>query len=258
VRPILRWALQSSETVVCNSEHTSRQIHAICGREAKIIPYGSTVNGRPTPLPRNLVPKILFTGRLIERKGVEYLIRAMPLILRQRPALLQITGDGDQRKNLECLANSLGLRDSVRFLGFVTNGQLDDLYAGCDVYVNPSIVDSRGDTEGLGVTALEAFAHGRPVVASAVGGITDVVKHQRTGLLVPEKDEGALARAILEVLANPSRAAGLADAGLEHVRQWFDWDRITDRLEETYIQATIDYRTRRLLQTAARVGGHVQ
>ena len=204
------------------------------------------------------MPKILFTGRLIERKGVEYLIKAMPLILGQRPAMLQITGNGDQRKNLECLANSLGLRDSVQFLGFVTNQQLDELYAKCDVYVNPSIVDSRGDTEGLGVTALEAFAHGRPVVASAVGGITDVVKHQKTGLLVPEKDEGALARAILEVLADPSRASSLAAAGLQHARQWFDWERITDRLEATYVQATVDYRTRRLIHTAARVGGHVQ
>jgi glycosyltransferase involved in cell wall biosynthesis len=258
VRPILRWALRSSETVVCNSEHTSQQIRALSGRDAKIIPFGSTVNGRPTPLPRNEVPKILFTGRLIERKGVEYLIKAMPLILSQRPAILQITGNGDQRKNLEHLANSLGLQDSVQFLGFVTNQQLDELYAECDIYVNPSIVDSRGDTEGLGVTALEAFAHGRPVVASAVGGITDVVKHQKTGLLVPEKDEGALARAILEVLADPSRASGFVAAGLEHARQWFDWDRITDRLEETYVQATVDYRTRHLIRTTARVGGQVQ
>jgi glycosyltransferase involved in cell wall biosynthesis len=204
------------------------------------------------------VPKILFTGRLIERKGVEYLIKAMPLILAKRRAILQITGNGDQRKNLEALANSLGLRESVQFLGFVSNQQLDELYSECDVYVNPSIVDSRGDTEGLGVTMLEAFAHGRPVVASAVGGITDVVKHQKTGLLVPEKDEGALARALLEVLTDPSRAARLAAAALEHARQWFDWDRITDRLEETYVQAAIDYRARRLSHAAARVGGRVQ
>ncbi len=258
VRPMLRWALQSSEAVICNSEHTSQQIRALSGRDPRIIPYGSTVNGRPTPLPRNEVPKILFTGRLIERKGVEYLIKAMPLILAKRRAILQITGNGDQRKNLEALANSLGLRESVQFLGFVSNQQLDELYSECDVYVNPSIVDSRGDTEGLGVTMLEAFAHGRPVVASAVGGITDVVKHQKTGLLVPEKDEGALARALLEVLTDPSRAARLAAAALEHARQWFDWDRITDRLEETYVQAAIDYRARRLSHAAARVGGRVQ
>ena len=202
--------------------------------------------------------KILFTGRLIERKGVEYLIAAMPLILAQRPAILQITGNGHRRENLERFANSLGLQDTVQFLGFVSNERLDQLYADCDVYVNPSIVDERGDTEGLGVGPLEAFAHGRPVVASAVGGITDVVKHQETGLLVPEKDEGALARGILEVLADPSRAAGLAMAGLEYARQWFDWGQITDRLEEVYMQAIVDYRARRPRPHTAPVGARLQ
>ena len=81
VRPVLRWALRSSEMVVCNSSHTAQEIRALSGREARIIPYGSTVRGRPTALPLNDVSKILFTGRLIERKGVEYLIAAMPLIL---------------------------------------------------------------------------------------------------------------------------------------------------------------------------------
>jgi glycosyltransferase involved in cell wall biosynthesis len=244
--------------VVCNSEHTAREIRALSGREARIIPYGSTVRGRPTALPLNDVSKILFTGRLIQRKGVEYLIRAMPMILARRPAILQITGDGDQRENLERLTDSLGLRDHVRFSGFVGNQQLDQLYAACDVYVNPSIIDDRGDTEGLGVGPVEALAHGRPVVASAVGGIPDVIKHQETGLLVPEKDVGALAGGILEILADPSRAAGLATAGMEHARRWFDWGPITDRLEETYRQAIVDYRARRPVRTPATVGARLQ
>jgi glycosyltransferase involved in cell wall biosynthesis len=258
VRPVLRWALQSSEMVVCNSEHTANEIRSLSGCQARIIPYGSTVSGRPTPLPRNEVSKILFTGRLIARKGVEYLIKAMPLILTQRRAILQITGNGDQREGLERLASSLGLQDHVQFLGFVSNEQLDQLYSECDVYVNPSIIDSRGDTEGLGVGPVEAFAHGRPVVASAVGGITDVVKHEETGLLVPEKDEAALASAILQILADPSRAAVLAMAGHEHARRLFDWEQITDRLEEVYLEAIVQYRTRGAVPAPAPAGASVQ
>jgi glycosyltransferase involved in cell wall biosynthesis len=170
----------------------------------------------------------------------------MPQILAKRRAVLEITGDGDQRSELECLARSLGLGGAVEFLGFVSNQRLDELYADCDVYVNPSVIDDRGDTEGLGVGPIEALAHGRPVVASAVGGIPDVVKHQMTGLLVPEKDEVALAGAIIELLDDPARAQALAEAGLEFVQRQFDWDLITDSIEEAYHHAIAAYRARHL------------
>ncbi len=116
----------------------------------------------------------------------------------------------------------------------------------------------QSDTEGLGVGPVEAFAHGRPVVASAVGGITDVVKHEETGLLVPEKDEAALASAILQILADPSRAAVLAMAGHEHARRLFDWEQITDRLEEVYLEAIVQYRTRGAVPAPAPAGASVQ
>ncbi|QEH34221.1 GDP-mannose-dependent alpha-(1-6)-phosphatidylinositol monomannoside mannosyltransferase [Aquisphaera giovannonii] len=234
VRPLLRNALAGADRLICNSSHTAAEVKRLSGRDSVVIPYGSTVEARPTPLPRNEVPRILFTGRLIQRKGVEYLLRAMPAILARRPAILQITGSGDQRESLEALATSLDLGGSVEFHGFVSNERLDALYAGCDVYVNPSIVDDRGDTEGLGVGPIEAFAHGRPVVASDVGGIPDVVRHERTGLLVPEKDPEALAGAILRLLDDPDRAGFLARNASAYASEFFDWDRITDRIEDVY------------------------
>ncbi|MDG3005859.1 glycosyltransferase family 4 protein [Paludisphaera mucosa] len=237
VRPILRSALLDADRLISNSSHTAGEVKRLSGRDSVVIPYGSTVEARPTPLPRNEVPKILFTGRLIQRKGVEYLIRAMPEILADRRAILQITGNGDQRERLEELTRSLGLDWSIEFLGFVSNEQLDALYADCDVYVNPSIVDDHGDTEGLGLGPIEAFTHGRPVVASDVGGIPDVVKHGRTGILVPEKDPSALAAAILGLLDHPERASALAENAMEFAREAFDWDRITDRIEGVYRDA---------------------
>lgn len=244
VRPLLRRALCMADLVVSNSSHTAAEVNAFSGRESRVIPFGATVEARVSPLPRDDVPRILFTGRLIQRKGVEYLIRALPLILAQRPVILQITGDGDRRQDLEQLARSLGLGEAVEFLGFVSNQRLDQLYAGCSVYANPSVVDDRGDTEGLGVGLIEALAHGRPAVASDVGGIPDVIKHRQTGLLVPAKDERALAQSILELLNDPTRSEVLARAGLEYAQQHFNWDRITMALEATFHDAMAASRCR--------------
>ncbi len=241
VRPLLRSALVGSDKIICNSTHTANEVKGISGCESAVVPYGTTVLGRPSPLPRNEVSRILFTGRLIQRKGVEYLIRAMPEILKSRKAVLEITGGGDQKATLEALAKSLNLGDAVKFHGFVDQDTLDSLYAACDVYINPSVIDDNGDTEGLGVGPIEAFCHGRPVVACGVGGITDVVKHNHTGLLVPEKNPSALSHAILEILGDPARAETLAASGLAYARQHFCWERITDTLEDIY-RAAIDER----------------
>jgi glycosyltransferase involved in cell wall biosynthesis len=239
VRPILKEALIASDRIICNSSHTAAEVRALSGCDSEVIPYGTTVEVKPSRTTRqpNERPRILFTGRLIQRKGVEYLIRAMPRILQHRDASLVITGGGDQRARLEALTDELNLRHAVEFLGFVDNETLDRQYAACDVYVNPSIIDDRGDTEGLGVGPIEAFAHGRPVVASAVGGIPDVVKHRETGLLVPEKSPEHLADAILELLADPTYAQELARNGLAYSRERFDWGTITDAIESVYRDA---------------------
>ena len=161
----------------------------------------------------------------------------MPHLLAQRKVEVIITGSGDQRDKLETLCQELNLSETVRFLGFVSNEQLDAEYARCNVWVNPAIVDDRGDTEGLGVGAIEAYMHGKPVVASAVGGIRDAVLHGRTGLLVPEKNEKALAAAINWLLDNPAMASHFGRNGLAFARRQFGWDRITDELEDTYFDA---------------------
>jgi glycosyltransferase involved in cell wall biosynthesis len=255
VRPLLRAALLDSDRIICNSSTTATDVRKISGRSSTIIPYGTTVEAKPSrdQRPRDGISRILFTGRLIQRKGVEYLIRAMPRILERQKAVLTITGDGDQRAQLEALTVSLGLDHHVEFLGFVDNATLDRCYAECDVYVNPSIIDDRGDTEGLGVGPIEAFAHSKPVVASAVGGIPDVVKDRWTGLLVPEKSSERLADAIVELIERPDYALELAQNGLEFSRQKFDWDCITDAIEGVYREAIEGRKSGRVALEHARV-----
>lgn len=241
VRPLLAWALKQADLVIANSEDTASKVHEISGRESTVIPYGATIEGSrfTAPAEANISQRsrLLFTGRLIERKGVDYLLRALPEVLKNHDTELVITGAGDQKPKLQALTDQLGLSDRVRFLGFVSTEELNQQYAECDVWVNPSVIDSRGDTEGLGVGSIEAYSHRKPVVASAVGGIPDTVRDGETGLLVPEKNEQALASAINSLLNDPTRRQRMGEAGLAFAKRRFDWDRLTDQLVMTYRKA---------------------
>jgi glycosyltransferase involved in cell wall biosynthesis len=244
IRSVLSWLLRKSDVVGCNSSHTAGEIKAVSARAATIIPYGATTRIEPAGTKLEKSPgepaTILFSGRLIQRKGLPYLIRTIPELLKHRPVKLVITGNGDRREELEKLTRELGLESSVTFRGFVSNEELGELYRTCDLYVHPAIFDDKGDTEGLGVVLIEALMNERPVVASAVGGIVDVIEHEETGLLVPEKDEPALAAAILRLLGDPELAERLGKAGSRFAERHFDWSRITDETEELYYRAMRD------------------
>src|SRR5207253_366466 len=157
-----------------------------------------------------------------------FLLRAMPAILARCPVRLVITGDGHYRHEWEDLAGELGLNGAVTFAGFVSNEELGALFRSCSIYVHPAIYDSRGDTEGLGVVLVEALSNRKPVVASNVGGIVDVIKDGETGLLVPEKDPEAITQSVLRLLENPKYAEQLGEQGCAYAMDYFNWDRIMD------------------------------
>ena len=237
VRPFLRQSLRSADLLISNSSDTARMVTECSDRTCHVLPYGTTVRAANVEPPRNAVPRVLFTGRLIERKGLEYLLLAVPRILAVQQAQFIISGDGDQRQKLERLHRELDLGDSVKFLGFVSNEQLGREYAQCDIWVNPAIIDSWGDAEGLGVGAIEAYSYYKPVVAGNVGGIPDAVIDGVTGRLVPEKDPRALADAICELLADLAKRERMGRAGFDFVQQAFSWERIVTDLELLYLQA---------------------
>lgn len=179
-------------------------------------------------------PVILSVGNLVERKGQDMVIRALPR-LRARVSDLQylIVGDGPYRGELERLATEVGVREHVKFAGRVPNDELPDIYAMCDVFALPSRerLDSC-DVEGFGIVFLEANASGKPVVAGRSGGIGDAVVDGTTGLLVEPSDPDDIADAIHTLLANPELATRIAEQGRERVVREFGWEAVGGRLRE--------------------------
>jgi glycosyltransferase involved in cell wall biosynthesis len=236
----LRQSLRRAHALSCNSSHTRAEIERLCGRSADVIPYGTTVPALDSPRDwsrRNEPATLLFCGRLIQRKGVDYLLRALPRILERRAVKLLVTGEGDRKAEWQALVSRLRLENDVRFLGLVSTERLAELHRTCDVYVQPAIYDDKNDTEGFGVSLVDALANCCPVVASEVGGIVDVIKHERTGLLVREKDEAGLASAILRLLEDRDLARRLGEGGRAFAAYRFDWDYITDETEALYERA---------------------
>lgn len=227
IQAFLTFFLKQSDEVRANSSHTVAEIQRLCGVSAEIIPYGATIteSKEETITEPDAIPTLLFCGRLIQRKGIDVLLNAMPAILKEKKVKLVITGEGDRKAEWQQLTTELNLDEHVEFAGFVSNERLAELYHECTVYVHPAIFDDKGDTEGLGVVLIEALASKKPVIASAVGGIIDVIRDEETGLLVPEKNPAALTDAILRILLNPDLAQQLGEQGHEHARQFFDWDR---------------------------------
>ena len=132
---------------------------------------------------------------------------------------------------------SLGLEDRVEMPGRVPEPQLHRAFARAHVLVLPSIVDARGDTEGLGVVLLEAMSYRLPVIASNVGGITDIVADGKTGLLVPPADPAALAGALERLATDTALAEQLAEAGRQYVEEHFSWPAILEEWQSCYAAA---------------------
>ncbi len=234
LRPFLRWAIKSADAVTANSSHTVRAIQQVFDRPVTIVPYGTTAGQFSGEAPHNEVRQLLFAGRLVERKGVRYLIDAAALLARDLAVHLNIVGTGPEEPALRARVEQLGIGRHVTFHGFLSSEAFEAQYRNCDAFVLPAVIDAKGDTEGLGVVLIDAMSHRRPVVASGVGGIVDLVLDEKTGLCVPPADPEALARALRRVLTDPELARRLGDGGYDHIQRNYSWPAIIRRLEGIY------------------------
>lgn len=168
--------------------------------------------------------ELLFVGRLVEQKGVQYLILAMPEILKKHPqATLTIVGDGPARESLRRLAITSGVNEHTHFLGAIENTSLGELYGRAALFVSPSLA------EGFGLTLVEALGCACPVLATDLPAVRDIVIDGITGLVCRQTDSTDLAAKVCSLLEHPDLRERLGEAGRRYVRERFDWTVISDR-----------------------------
>ncbi len=180
---------------------------------------------------------LLYVGRLTEKKGVCYLVDAMGLIEQFfTDVKLLIVGNGELEEVLKQQVDTLKLCDQVRFVGSLKNNDLPEYYATADVFISPSIVTQSGDTEGFGLTFVEAAMSGCLVIGSRTGGIGDIIQDNKTGLLVPEKDAKALAEKIIYALGHKEEMETIKKSGRKRCIEKYDWDYISKEYEFLFKQ----------------------
>ena len=203
--------LSKARLVVCASNALSDAARELGAGEVRVIPSAVELPehvGEPAE-----PPEVLFVGRLSAEKGILELVQAA------EGMTLTVAGDGPLRSRVPGA------------LGLVPHDELAPLYERAAVVAVPS------HREGFGVACAEAMAHGRPVVASAVGGLLDLVVDGETGLLVPPRDVQALRAALERLLGDAGLRRRLGEAGRERVREHFTWPAVTDATIQAYEDA---------------------
>jgi glycosyltransferase involved in cell wall biosynthesis len=177
---------------------------------------------KPKPVPQTR--QILYVGQLVHGKGVDLLLQALRQVKCEFTAT--IVGTGNAKDSLEALNQKLGLANRVKFRGWVSNDQLSAFYSAVKVVVVPSRWP-----EPFGMIGLEAMRHGRPVVAFSVGGISDWLHHNYTGILVPEQDTEAMAHGIEQILTRDEFATRLGNNAYDRFTTHYAFEDYLTRLE---------------------------
>jgi glycosyltransferase involved in cell wall biosynthesis len=236
--------MKNVNACTANSQRTAQVCGEISGRkDVEIIPMGINpdffTKSSDVKVLRNKFEiegeSILFVGRLIDWKGIDDLISAVPKILKKYPKTkLLLVGAGPLKEKLIKLSKRLDITNNTLFMGEVNQEELPKYYSLADVFVLPSSVNNRGETEGLGVVLLEAMACEVPVVGSNVGGIPDIIRNEETGLLSNQKDPDDLAQKITRLLSDDDLRKRVVKNGLKFVKENFSWEVIANSFIRIY------------------------
>ena len=250
-RFVARRVFRRAGAITACSADLGRRAEALGADRGRIevVPYGvDPERFRPDPLirakrraslgiPAN-VPIVFAAGRLVRKKGFEYLVDAVAELPATAGVVTVIAGAGDLEPDLRNQAAAHALTEErLRFVGNLSQDDVAAWLATADVVVVPSIRDDSGNVDGLPNIVLEALASGTPLIATPAGGIGSVIEHDRTGLLVPERDARALADAIATLAADPARRVTLGNGGRAAVMARYGWEFAAGRFEAAYDRA---------------------
>jgi len=237
---MVRKALAEAERVLASSTYVYQEaLNVGCCKERLVhLPNGvdlqrfnPLINGSSVKARLGITDHpMIFTLRFhIAKNGIEYLIRAIPPVLREVPeAVVVIGGDGPLRVYHEALANKLGVSQHTLFVGRIPQEELPYYYAACDVFIIPSII------EAFGLVTIEAMACGKPVIGTNVGGIPDVITNGVNGIMVRPKDPQEIAEKLITLLRSSELRRELGLRGRKIVERKFDIERRIDRILSIY------------------------
>ena len=227
-----RWVLQKARAATVVSS-AMRDIAVQLGAnldKISVVPMGVDMTDRfvPTEVAHRSRSELLFVGRLVEKKGLRYLLEALPMVLRERPDVtLTIAGFGPDEQNLKTQTHELGLQHAVHFQGAVAQKDLPALYQRAALFVAPFVKAHSGDQEGLPVALMEAVACGCPVVGGDVAGIGDFLGALKEQVCVDARNTKLLAEKIYTELAQPERGKERACQVHRIASTYVDWNRIS-------------------------------
>ena len=250
-KTLLKNVIKNAHAIVANSEHTKRELVSMGATPEQVTVIYPCPNITATEPAQSVVDNIsnnfhlagkqllLTVARLVERKGHDMVIKALPQIIKQVPNVSYvILGDGPYRKNLENLVAELKLGRYVQFVGARPQSEMSAWYELSDVFIMPARQLPNGDVEGFGIAYLEANLFAKPVIGGNSGGVPEAVADNISGLLVNPTDVDDIAKAAIKLLTDTSLAQRLGIQGMDRVHKDFSWGKQAQELKKVLSYAT--------------------
>lgn len=233
---------ETGDFFLTNCEYFKRRLLKLGCKEKKLVVHGSGIDcSRFLFTPRRLQPdepiRIATTGRLVEKKGIEYSIRAIALLADVNQNIeYNVIGDGPLREELQQLIQELNLSDKVKLLGWQQQQELIEILNNSHIFIAACVTGKDGDQDAPVNTLKEAMAMGMPVIGTLHGGIPELILDGISGFLVPERDVNAIAEKLGYLIKHPEVWPEMGRAGRAYVEEHYDTNKLNDELVEIYRQ----------------------
>lgn len=241
MKKIKRWTLNNVDRLTVVSNAIKEEVKKLDARDnlpIEVVPMGVDAElFNPDKYDSKIKEKygiegsfLLFVGRLAEKKGVKYLIDAMPAVIQEHPKTkLLIVGSGSLENELKKQIKNLNLENDVIFTGAIPNNELPSYYATADIFIGPSIIAKGGDAEGFGLVFVEALMSKTCVITSDFKAISDIIKNEDTGIQIDVRNQKIFSEKIIKLIDNAKERKRLVENGYNFVKDNFTWDIITDK-----------------------------